>query len=237
MEDKDSRPYSNLLQRIMSSTSQDKPVRTEKDLHLNQLSTSHLNVLNLNLGSLARLPRVQDKAIKISHSVILGIIRNNPSHVLCFQEAGGIEDNEDVREAVLTARYTGIMVSQAGAKPIACFVKGDSSTRVDLVHRMASEKGPTWQFTGAYFRVWFGTVTPDSKIFTDDVPAPFPDVYCSTGHEYSERQGKGITPSMSVTGYGEGNRILSVAASTTEAKTEPIEPLRDDNSYPSTMVH
>ena len=73
-----------------------------------QTHTQRLNVLKLNMGNLERPPLYPDKKTgKLAESVILGMIRNNSAHILCFQEADGIM-NQLVRGNLMGAGYTGI---------------------------------------------------------------------------------------------------------------------------------
>ena len=84
---------------------------------------------NNNITDSERPPIYPDKkAGALSDSVILGMVRNNSAHILCFQEAVGIL-NQLVRETIQNAGYTGIVISQGGAKGIGCFVKGDHPAR------------------------------------------------------------------------------------------------------------
>ena len=114
--------YMSTLQKVMRST-RNHSIRDSDDMIVTQTHTQRLNVLTLNLGNLERPPAKPDKkAGALSESVILGMIRHNSSHILCLQEADGIL-NQLVRETIRNAGYTGIVISQAGAKGIGCFAE------------------------------------------------------------------------------------------------------------------
>ena len=70
-----------------------------------------------------------------------------------------------VRETFL-AGYTGIAITQGGCKALGCFVRGDSTARVELINRYVLTKSLTWAMSGAYFRVWYGLLSDseDSKV-------------------------------------------------------------------------
>ena len=50
---------------------------------------------------------------------------------------------------------------------IGCFVKGDKTARVDLIHRFVLTKSQVWVMSGAHFRVWYGLL---SESYDAEVP-------------------------------------------------------------------
>ena len=97
--------------------------------------------------------------------------------VLCLNEADAFfsPNDEKSRELIKTFiryGYKGIVIKQWSSRPIACFVRGGPSARVELLARHISTRSQNWGTTFGMFRCFFGTkgdgTDPEYEIPTSD---------------------------------------------------------------------
>ena len=93
---------------------------------------------------------------------IVKMMMQNSAHVLCLNEADAFLSPQDdkSRELIKTFirfGYKGIVIKQWSSRPIACFVRGGPSARVELLARHISTKSQNWGTTFGMFRCFFGT--------------------------------------------------------------------------------
>ena len=93
---------------------------------------------------------------------IVKMMMQNSAHILCLNEADAFfsPNDEKSRELIKTFiryGYKGIVIKQWSSRPIACFVRGGPSARVELLARHISTRSQNWGTTFGMFRCFFGT--------------------------------------------------------------------------------
>ena len=67
------------------------------------------------------------------------------------------EKSRELIKTFIRYGYKGIVIKQWSSRPIACFVRGGPSARVELLARHISTKSQNWGTTFGMFRCFFGT--------------------------------------------------------------------------------
>ena len=91
------------------------------------------------------------------------MMQNSAAHIICLNEANAFlspqdEKSKDRVKTFIRFGYKGIVIKQWSSKPIACFVRGGPSARVELLARHISTKSQNWGTTFGMFRCFFGPV-------------------------------------------------------------------------------
>ena len=143
-------------------------------------SSIAINMLTLNHGNLTRNPKLDNREVynvPMKHRPIVKMLMQNSAHILCLNEADAFfsPNDEKSRELIKTFiryGYKGIVVRQWSSRPIACFVRGGPSVRVELLARHISTRSQNWGTAFGMFRCFFGTkgdgTDPEYKIPTSD---------------------------------------------------------------------
>ena len=119
----------------------------------------------MNHGNLTRNPKLDNKEVynmAMKDRPIVKMMMQNSAHILCLNEADAFlsPQDEKSRELIKTFirfGYKGIVIKQWSSRPIACFVRGGPSARVELLARHISTKSQNWGTTFGMFRCFFGT--------------------------------------------------------------------------------
>ena len=171
------RAYADILGSLMQPT--DRPPVDYLNMH-EFTSSIAINMLTLNHGNLTRIPKLDNREVynmPVKDRPIVKMMMQNSAHILCLNEADAFfsPNDEKSRELIKTFiryGYTGIVIKQWSSKPIACFVRGGPSARVELLARHISTRSQNWGTTFGMFRCFFGTkgdcTDPEYEIPTSD---------------------------------------------------------------------
>ena len=93
---------------------------------------------------------------------IVKMMMQNSAHILCLNEADAFlspqdETSRKLIKTFIRFGYKGIVIKQWSPRPIACFVRGGPSARVELLARHISTQSQNWGTTFGMFRCFFGT--------------------------------------------------------------------------------
>ena len=101
------------------------------------------------------------------------------------------------------------MIKQWSSRPIACFVRGGPSARVELLARYISTKSQNWGTTFGMFRCFFGT---EENCTDPEYEIPTSDCLATTGTsmfaESKKYIGSRLPPRTIVQGYGRDKEII-----------------------------
>ena len=143
-------------------------------------SSMAINMLTLNHGNPTRNPKLDNREVRnmpMKDRPIVKMMMQNSAHILCLNEADAFfsPNDEKSRELIKTFiryGYKGIVIKQWSSRPIACFVHGGPSARVELLARHISTRSQNWGTTFGMFRCFFGTegscTDPEYEIPTSD---------------------------------------------------------------------
>ena len=123
-------------------------------------SSLAINMLTLNNGNLTRNPTLDGREVynmPMKGRPIVKMMMQSSAHILCLNEADAFfsPNDEKSRELIKTFiryGYKGIVIKQWSSRPIACFVRGGPSARVELLARYISTKSQNWGTTFGMFR-------------------------------------------------------------------------------------
>ena len=159
------RAYADILGSLMQPT--DRPPVDYLNMH-EFTSSIAINTLTLNHGNLTRNPKLDNRVVynmpmkdrPIVKIMIVKMMMQNSAHILCLNEADAFfsPDDEKSRELIKTLiryGYKGIVIKQWSSRPIACFVRGGPSARVELLARHISTKSQNWGTTFGMFSQMF----------------------------------------------------------------------------------
>ena len=132
------RAYADILGSLMQPT--DRPPVDYVKMH-EFTSSIVINMLTLNHGNLTRNPRLDNREVynmPMKDRPIVKMMMQNSAHILCLNEADAFfsPNDEKPRELIKTFiryGYKGIVIKQWSSRPIACFVRGGPSARVELL--------------------------------------------------------------------------------------------------------
>ena len=110
-------------------------------------SSIAINMLTLNRGNLTRNPKLDNREVynmPMKDRPIVKMMMQNSAHILCLNGADAFfsPNDEKSRELIKTFirfGYKGIVIKQWSSRPIACFVRGGPSARVELLARHISD--------------------------------------------------------------------------------------------------
>ena len=151
------RAYADILGSLMKPTDRS-PVDHLKTHEFTSSLT--INMLTMNHGNLTRNPKLDNREVynmPMKDRPIMKMMMQNSAHILCLNEADAFfsPNDEKSRELIKTFirfGYKGIVIKQWSSRPIACFVRGGPSARVELLARYISTKSQNWGTTFGMFR-------------------------------------------------------------------------------------
>ena len=150
----------------------------------------------------------------MKHRPIVKMMMQNSAHILCLNEADAFLSPQDdkCRELIKTFirfGYKGIILKQWSSRPIACFVRGGPSARVELLARHISTKSQNWGPTFRMFRCFFGT---EENCTDPEYDIPTSDCLTTTGPsmftESKKYIGPRLPPRTTVQGPGRNKEIV-----------------------------
>ena len=105
-----------------------------------------INMLTLNHGNLTRNPKLDNREVyntPMKDRPIVKMMMQNSAHISCLKEADAFFSPNDEKSGELIKTfirygYKGIVIKQWSSTPIACFVRGGPSARVELLARHIS---------------------------------------------------------------------------------------------------
>ena len=171
------------------------------------------NMLTLNHGNLTRNPRLDGREacdMPMKDRAIVKMMIQSNTRILCLNEADAffIPNDEKPRELIETFiryGYKGIVIKQWSSRPIACFVRGGPSARVELLATHISTKSQNW----GMFRCFFGT---EGSCTNPEYEIPTSDCLATTGTSVFAESQKYIGPRLPartiVHGYGRNKEIV-----------------------------
>ena len=180
-------------------------------------SSLTINMLTMNHGNLTRNPKLDGREVynmAMKDRPIVKMMLQNSAHILCLNEADSFLSPQDdkSREFIKTFirfGYKGIVIKQWSCRPIACFVRGGPSARVELLARHISTKSQNWGTTFGMFRCFFGTedncTDPEHDIPTSDCPATTGPSMFTESKKYI---GPRLPPRTTVQGHGRNKEIV-----------------------------
>ena len=121
------------------------------------------------------------------------------------------EKSRELIKTFIRYGYKGIMIKQWSSRPIACFVRGGPSARVELMARHISTKSQNWGTTFGMFRCFFGT---EGSCTDPEYEIPTSDCLATTGPSMFTESKKYIGPRLPtrtiVQGHGRDKEIVVV---------------------------
>ena len=181
--------------------------------------TSSLTInmmLTMNHGNLARNPKLDSKEVNnmaMKDRPIVKMMMQNSARIICLNEADAFlsPQDEKSRELIKTFirfGYKGIVIKQWSSRPIACFVRGGPSARVELLARHISTRSQNWGTTLGMFRRFFGT---ENNCTDPEYDIPTSDCLATTGTsmfiESKKYIGPRLPPRTTVQGHGRNKEI------------------------------
>ena len=132
------RAYADILGSLMQPT--DRPPVDYLKTH-EFTSSIAINMLTLNHGNLTRNPKLHNREVynmPMKDRPTVKMMMQNSAHILCLNDADAFfSPNDDKsRELIKPSSrfgYKGIVIKQWSSRPIACFVRGGPSARVELL--------------------------------------------------------------------------------------------------------
>ena len=154
------RAYADILGSLMQPT--DRPPVDHLKTH-EFTSSLTINTLTMNHGNLTRNPKLDGREVHnmaMKDRPIVKMLMQNSAHILCLNEADAFlspqdEKSRDLIKTFIRHGYKGIVIKQWSSRPIACFVRGGPSARVELLARHISTKSQYWGTTFGMFRCFF----------------------------------------------------------------------------------
>ena len=127
-------------------------------------SSLTINMLTMNHGNLTRNPKLDNKEVNnmaVKDRPIMKIMMQNSARIICLNEADAFlspqdEKSKELIKTFIRFGYKGIVIKQWSSRPIACFVRGGPSARVELLARHISTRSQNWGTTFGMFRCFFG---------------------------------------------------------------------------------
>ena len=208
------RAYADILGSLMQPT--DRPPVDYLKMH-EFTSSIAINILTLNHGNLTRNPKLDHREVynmPMKDRPIVKMMMQNSAHILCLNEADAFfsPNDEKSRELIKTFirfGYKGIVIKQWSSRPIACFVRGGPSARVELLARHISTKSQNWGTTFGMFRCFFGT---EGSCTDPEYEIPTSDCLATTGPSMFAESKKYIGPRLPartiVQGHGRDKEIV-----------------------------
>ena len=208
------RAYADIPGSLMQPT--DRPPVDYLKMH-EFTSSIAINMLTLNHGNLTRNPKLDNREVynmPMKDRPIVKMMMQSSAHILCLNEADAFfsPNDEKSRELIKTFiryGYKGIVIKQWSSRPIACFVRGGPSARVELLARHISTKSRNWGTTFGMFRCFFGT---EGSCTDPEYEIPTSDCLATTGPSMFTESKKYIGPRLPtrtiVQGHGRDKEIV-----------------------------
>ena len=191
-------------------------------------SSIGINILTLNHGNLTKNPKLGNREVynmPMKDRPIVKMIMQNSAHILCLNEADAFfsPNDEKSRERIKTFiryGYKGTVIKLWSSRPIACFLRGGPSARVELLARHISTRSQNWGITFGMFRCFFGTkrdgTDPEYKIPTSDCLATTGTSMFTEPKKYiGSRQHAPLSKDMAETrrsSFSTSSRVMSFVA-------------------------
>ena len=230
------RAYTDILGSLMQPT--DRPSVDYLNMH-EFTSSIGINILTLNYGNLTRNPKLDNREVynmPMKDRPIVKMMMQNSAHILCLNEADACfspndETSSELIKTFIRYGYKGIVIKQWSSRPIACFVRGGPSARVELLARHISTRSPNWGTTFGMFRCFFGTkedgTDPEYEIPTSDCLAT---TGTSMFTESKKHIGSRLPARTIVQGHGRDKEIVVLHIEQTDEFRGMI-PKSSDKSY------
>ena len=182
-------------------------------------SSMTINMLTMNHGNLTRNPKLDNKEVNnmaMKDRPITRMMMQNRAHIICLNEADAFlspqdEKSKELIKTFVRFGYKGIVIKQWSSKPIACFVRGGPSARVELLARHISTKSQNWGTTFGMFRCFFGT---ENHCTDAEYDIPTSDCLAATGtsmfRESKKYIGPRLQPRTTVQGHGRNKEIVVI---------------------------
>ena len=200
------RAYADILGSLMQPT-----YRPPVDyLKMHEFTSSiAINMLTLNHGKLTRNPKLDNREVynmPMKDRPIVKMMMQNSARVLCLNEADAFFSPNDEKSREL--------IKQSSSRPIACFVRGGPSARVELLARHISTKSQNWGTTFGMFRCFFGT---EGSCTDPEYEIPTSDCLATTGPSMFTESKKYIGLSKDMAGtrrssFSISSRVMSFVA-------------------------
>ena len=206
------RAFADILGSLMQPT--DRPPVDHLKTH-EFTSSLTINMPTMNHGSLTRNPKLDGREVynmAMKDRPIVKMMMQNSAHILCLNEADAfLSPQDDKSRELIKIRfgYKGIVIKQWPSRPIACFVHGGPSARVELLARHISTKSQSWGTTFGMFRCFFGT---EENCTDPEYDIPTSDCLATTGPSMFTESKKYIGPSLptrtTVQGHGRNKELV-----------------------------
>ena len=179
-------------------------------------SSIAINMLTLNHGNLTRTPKLDSREVynmPMKDRPIVKMMQNS-AHILCLNDADAFfspndEKSKELIKTFIRYGYKGIVIKQRSSRPIACFVRGGPSARVELLARHISTKSQNWGTAFGMFRCFFGT---EGSCTDPEYEIPTLDCLATTGPSMFTESKKYIGPRLPtrtiVQGHGRDKEIV-----------------------------
>ena len=138
----------------------------------------------------------------------------NSARIICLNEADAFlspqdEKSKELIKTFIRLGYRGVVVKQWSSRPIACFVRGGPSARVELLARRISTRSQNWGTTFEMFRCFFGT---EDNCTDPEYDIPTSDCLATTGTsmftESKKYIGPRLPPRTTVQGHNRNKEIV-----------------------------
>ena len=164
-------------------------------------SSMTINMLTMNHGNLTRNPKLDHKEVSnmvMKNRPITKMMMQNSAHIICLNEADAFlspqdEKSKELIKTFIRFGYKGIVIKQWSSRPIACFVRGGPSTRVELLARHISTRSQNGGTTFGMFRCFFGT---ENHCTDAEYDIPNSDCLATTGTSMFMESKKYIGPRL-----------------------------------------
>ena len=182
-------------------------------------SSLTINMLTMNHENLTRNPKLDSKEVNnmaMKDRPIVKMMMQNSARIICLNEADAFlspqdEKSKELIKTFIRFGYKGIVTKQWSSRPIACFVRGGPSARVELLARHISTRSQDWGTTFGMFRCFFGTENNCTDAGHD---IPTSDCLATTGTsifmESKKYIGPRLPPRTTVQGHGRNKEIVVI---------------------------
>ena len=112
-------------------------------------SSMTINMLTMKHGNLTRNPKLDNKEVNnmaMKHRPITRMMMQNSAHADAFLSPQD-EKSKELIKTFIRFGDKGIVIKQWSSRPIACFVHGGPSARVELLARRISTRSQNWGTT------------------------------------------------------------------------------------------
>ena len=144
------------------------------------------------------------------------MMMQSSAHIICLNEADAFlspqdEKSKELIKTFIQFGYKGIVLKQWSSRPIACFVRGGPSARVELLARHISTRSQNWGTTFGMFRCFFRT---ENHCTDAEYDIPTSACLATTGTsmfmESKKYIGPRLPPRTTVQGHGRNKEIVVI---------------------------